>query len=113
MYAGIAVVKLIDLEPQFLAVEDEKVSRHVDTFAEADGIMFVCPKCFTEKGERAGVHSVICWFTNRPRVLPERNPKPGRWPASGTGYADLTLTSSVLLTSGCGWHGYVTNGEVT
>jgi hypothetical protein len=38
----------------------------------------------------------------------------------GTGFDDLTLNAdppgtarSVLLTSGCGWHGFVNNGEVT
>jgi hypothetical protein len=34
----------------------------------------------------------------------------------GSGYADLTLStpsSSISLSSGCMWHGYVTSGEVT
>lgn len=72
---------------------------------------------------RKGAHHVICWFRN-PRVLapvpPEMDPKPGRWWAEGDSLANLTfghgephMAKSVLLTSGCGWHGFVTNGEAS
>jgi hypothetical protein len=40
-------------------------------------------------------------------------PGPGRWTVSGTGLADLTLAPSIHLSGpGCGWHGFVTAGEV-
>lgn len=29
---------------------------------------------------------------------------------TGSDYSDLTLTPSILL--GCGWHGFITSGEV-
>jgi len=107
------MLKLSQLEPQFLARVDDKNFRHVFSLAEADGICFVCPKCLQDASmHRPGVHSVICW---RPQVLQTTSPTPGRWEFEGTGIDDLTLvagSSSVLLTSGCGAHFYVRNGEI-
>ena len=106
-------MKLRDLDAEFLKRLDDKTSRRVDTVAEADGIMFLCPKCFAEKGSSIGVHSVICWFVGK--VADHIDPKPGRWVPSGTGIDDLTFigpnAASVLLTGGCNWHGFIRNGE--
>lgn len=83
--------------------------------SDADGVMFLCPKCFSEKGSNIGVHSVICWFVGK--VADDVDPKPGRWNPSGTGVDDLTFIGpgavSVLLTAGCGWHGFVKDGDAT
>jgi hypothetical protein len=89
----------------------------VDTLAEADGVWFLCPKCYAEKGGAVGTHTVICWFVGK--VPDDIDPKPGRWTPTGTGLSDLTFvpsegrTQSVLLTGGCGWHGFVVNGDAT
>lgn len=91
----------------------------VYTLADAQGIEFLCPKCFAENGGRVGTHAVICW--SRSRGVPDHaHPAPGRWMLEGTGYHDLTLNGdppgnarSVLLLGGCDWHGFITNGEVT
>jgi hypothetical protein len=132
-------MKLTDLNPQFLkhakgiAGEDHGRTlpdgttqwggfeidefHYVDSFAEAHGIKFLCPVSFTKNGGAAGTHSVHVYFTGSP--VPDgigMNDKGEtvRWGASGTGYADLTLTPSILeqLGAPC-WHGYVTNGEVS
>jgi hypothetical protein len=108
-------MKLTDLEPQFLKWIDDTHHQQVDSIAEADGIFFVCPKCFAENNhQRPGVHGVICWEPNVPQTT---NPKPGRWEMIGTGLHDLSLragSSSILLTPpGCGAHFFITNGEVT
>ncbi len=116
-------MKLTELKPQLLRVDvPGRLRQYVDTLAEAQGVLFLCPKCFVENGGARGTHSVLCWFANR-GVLDSEEPGPGRWTAVGTGIADLTLNGSapdgsgsrsVLLTGpGCGWHGYITNGEVT
>jgi hypothetical protein len=109
-------MKLTELEPQFLRVEIPlKTRRHEDAFAAAQGIRFRCPKCFRANGGLVGTHQVICWFLGR-GVDPAEPPTPGRWVATGSGYADLTLSapsSSIALQGGCAWHGYVQNGEVT
>lgn len=116
-------MKLIELQPQFLryerGVDDVVHMVHVDAIEQAQGITFLCPKCFAANGGTRGTHGVICW--SRARGTPDDAlPGPGRWKLDGTGYHDLSLNAdppatarSVLLTGGCGWHGYVTAGEVT
>lgn len=108
-------MRLTDLEPQFLSYghdeQGREIHRYEDTIEYAQGIMFLCPKCFAEKG--ANVHHVICWNPSVPNYV---NPKPGRWNLVGTGYRDLSLvagSSSILLTSGCRWHGFIRDGEAT
>lgn len=112
-------MKLTDLNPQFLRVESPGHWRNVATLAEAQGIKFLCPKCFAQNGGAVGTHSVICW--SRSRGTPEsEEPGPGRWKMDGSSYTDLTLNAdppgsarSVLLKGGCKWHGFITNGEAT
>lgn len=85
----------------------------VDALADADGLMLLCPKCFATNGGPVGTHSVLCWFVGR--VPDDVDPKPGRWRPAGAGIDDLTFigpgAASVLLTGGCGWHGYVRDGS--
>lgn len=89
----------------------------VDTLAEAHGVWFLCPKCYAANGGAVGTHAVICWFVGK--VSDNVDPKPGRWTPIGTGLHDLTFvpsagrSHSVLLTGGCGWHGFVEQGNVT
>lgn len=118
-------MRLRDLDARFLRHTGETWD-HVDELAEADGVMFQCPLCAVGKpvaidddgGGRgvAGAHYVVCWFVGR--VPDEVDPKPGRWTPKGTGIDDLTFVPgeppqsvSVLLTSGCKWHGFVRDGE--
>lgn len=106
-------IRLKALEPQLLKCVSFYRSRFVERVEEADGIMFVCPKCLEANGgDRRGVHSIICWEPNVPLT---RSPGPGRWSLVGTSLDDLSLvagSSSIWLTSGCCWHGYVQRGEV-
>ena len=106
-------MRITDLEPQFLMNIDGKSWQHVGDINDADGILFVCPKCLAESGERPGVHSILCWT---PKVPQELSPGPGRWHLLGTGYNDLSLkgvsNDSVLLTGGCGAHFFVREGEI-
>jgi hypothetical protein len=103
-------MKLSDLEPRFLQIVDERHNQFVERIEQADGVMFLCPKCFN--GSPVGVHYVICW---RPHVGQEHPPTPGRWEFRGTGMENLSLvagSSSVLLTAGCRAHFYVRQGEI-
>lgn len=111
-------MRLAQLEARFIKHLDKGSWHVVFTLAEADGIQFVCPKCYTNLGKREGAHSVICWFVGK--VPDDETPGPGRWTPSGTGLEDLTFIPgdppravSVLLNSGCGWHGHVLKGEAT
>jgi len=115
-------VRLTDLEPTFLRIEQnsprgERVFGETDTMQGADGVMFLCPKCFQANAGPVGTHVMICW---RPHVPLTFTPQPGRWEFAGTGYGDLTLNAppglsarSVQIQGGCLAHFHITNGEVT
>lgn len=107
-------MKIIDLDAKFLTIEADRSYRVHESLAEAQGVTFLCPQCFATNGGRVGTHHVICWFNGR-GVPADLAPGPGRWNPSGTGLGDLTFVPpgavSVLLMSGCGWHGHVENGE--
>jgi hypothetical protein len=119
-------MRLTELEPRFVRYEKRADGvYHVETtnIRKAQGVQFLCPKCFTENAGPVGTHLVLCWSRSR-GVPDDATPGPGRWTLEGTGFDDLTLNGdskegpgkgarSVLLTSGCGWHGFITNGEVT
>lgn len=109
---------LVELEAEFLQVKYPKGFRVVKTLAEADGVWFLCPKCFEANKGPVGTHMVICWFVGK--VRDDMDPSPGRWTPSGTGLADLTFVPgtpprahSVWLNGdgGCQWHGWVQGGR--
>lgn len=120
-------MRLKNLDARFLKVISKDGYDIVDSLAEADGVMFQCPKCALQceagtDGVRKffrGAHYVICWFVGK--VPDDLDPKPGRWTPVGTGLDDITFMPgdpprnvSVLLTGpGCGWHGHVVSGEAT
>ncbi|MCK9463812.1 MAG: hypothetical protein M0R80_29695 [Proteobacteria bacterium] len=122
-------MRLTDLDACFL--EDVKADgscHRTDSIEKAQGVMFQCPKCaegkeiFEEDGKKGvcGAHYVMCWFANprnAPRVSDNLEPKPGRWYYEGTSLEDLTFTGpgaySILLTSGCCWHGFIKNGDAS
>lgn len=127
-------MRLTELRPRFIKYQVRDVDpnvfvdgiRHpdgkeitypfVESLAEADGIEFLCPKCFAANGGEVGTHAVICWFEGK--VADDVEPKPGRWNPTGTGFSDLSFvpgkkSNSVLLIGGCAWHGFITNGDAT
>lgn len=110
-------MRLLDLDPVFIRYAGERDIHVGDppdvTLEQADGVMFLCPVCFTGNNGRVRTHRVIC---NRPRVpqSPDRV-GPGRWEFQGSGLHDLSLvagSSSVLLEGGCRAHFFVQNGEI-
>lgn len=117
-------MRLTDLDPRFLTFDrgEDGYERYgaADGIEDAQGIMFLCPKCFAANGNmRRGVHQVVCWSRSR-GVPDDATPGPGRWALYGTGYDDLTLAAdppnsmrSVKLARGCKWHGHITDGVIT
>lgn len=96
-------MKLTDLEPVFVQCT-EKGYREVSTLGEAQGVRFLCP---------AGHgHGILVWFAER-GVPCAAVPGPGRWSVLGSSLADLSLSPSIQLGHGCGWHGFITDGKVT
>jgi len=112
-------VALTDLEPEWLAWIDGKSHRRMQpgSLKHADGIIFLCPKCYQIAHGSIGVHSVICWFEGH--VPDTAVPGPGRWTPKGTGFHDLTFVPGVkvgavsvqLLGGGCAWHGFIRDGR--
>ncbi len=106
------------LDAEFLVIIEANTFRRQAKMAGAQGVKFLCPKCFATNRGPVGTHSVICW--SRSAGTPEEmQPGPGRWKMDGSGISDLTLNGdaiggggarSVLLTSGCGWHGFINSG---
>ena len=106
---------LRELEAKFLRIDstDPQTMEYVDAIGDADGVIFLCPKCYDDNRGPVGTHSVICWS---PKVGQEHVPRPGRWNLTGTGLDDLTLvagSSSVALQgSDCQAHFFVRNGRI-
>lgn len=105
-------MKLTELEPRLYIVSVPGAfygKVFDDALATAQGIMFECPKCHD--------HQIRVWFSER--GVPEAERPTPRWVVRGTSFADLTLLPSINLVDedgvavACGWHGFVTNGEIT
>lgn len=95
-----------------------KFYQYVDTLAEADGIWFLCPKCFAANGGSRGTHSVMVGFAGRcppDSYMKNLEGKDVRWQVvSGAGLDDLVLSPSIALVCHpppppgfCAWHGFV------
>lgn len=108
-------MRLTELEPEFIKRgrnEENQETYSPVSIGEADGLFFLCPKCFSINKGNVGTHAMICW---KPHVPQDVSPSPGRWNLVGTGYHDLTLVagrSSVKVEAGCRAHFHITNGEV-
>jgi len=107
-------MRLTDLKPQFCRYDPPVMSPDgdgrqirgarniaVDTLAEAQGVWFNPPGTDV---------TFVIWFADR-GVPDDAFPGGARWPVTGTGYDDMTLTPSILIPNY--WHGFITNGEVT
>lgn len=116
------MTRLVDLEAKFIR-HDMRDGRTyhvaVSSIGEAQGVQFLCPKCFAANGGPVGTHAVICWSRSR-GVSDDVEPGPGRWKMDGASLDDLTLNAdppgtarSVQLNGGCEWHGFVNNGDAT
>lgn len=104
-------MNLTQLSPQFIKYVSPGRHQDVGGLHEAHGIVFLCPKCYKANGGPVGTHSVMVWFKNK-GVPDAEEPKPGRWSVvGGTGYANLSLGPSIQISTGCQWHGWVTNGS--
>ena len=86
---------------------------------KAQGVMFLCPKCFIANGGQVSTHMVVCWSRNR-GAPDDATPLPGRWRIEGAGLHDLTLDAeppehrrSIQVGSPCNAHFNVTGGEAT
>lgn len=104
------------LNPQFPADYRMKGYRYVDTLAEADGLIFLCPLCFAKNGGAVGTHGVAIPFPNAPdgQYIRGRDGSTPKWRVvGGSTLDDLQLAPSIqLLGDGCNWHGFVGSSGV-
>lgn len=119
-------VRLTDLNPRWVGAGGKGVSNadgSPATERHGVGISFDCP-CAPCTAKRTGDQDtdfylrVFVGFRNPVDGGPAFDPRPGaQWERAGDDFATLTLTPSILRhrigDSGCDWHGWVTNGEVT
>lgn len=103
-------MRLTELNPKFLASFDAGGSKTLGM-----GVSFACP-C----GRHEDAHRLYVPFANPigPGPLASVVDQRG-WTRSGETFETLTLTPSILRVEkreedgiGCGWHGFITNGEV-
>lgn len=111
-------MKLRDLQPHFVRYatrDDGEYSVPTLTSVDAQGIVFLCPLCFERNGGPMGTHSIAVTFEGRGAADNQGSTgtdgKPTRWSVEGLGFDDLTLKPSIQVVGGCGWHGFVKDGE--
>lgn len=82
---------------------------------DAQGILFLCPKCFQSNNGEIGTHEVQVTFANR-NVIDEHGvhngERPVRWNVEGSNFDDITISPSILIIGGCEWHGFIQHGEI-
>jgi hypothetical protein len=117
-------MRLVDLKPFFVRYEtrqedgkEREYTHTVDSLGDAQGIFFLCPKCFAADGGEVGTHAIDVTFADR-GALPNQGShgtdgSPTRWTVTGSDFSNLTTAPSILLIRGCAWHGFITNGEVS
>lgn len=112
-------MKLVDLNPEFLNAGGPGIYRRNEAgeLVPAEprhgvGVMFDCP-C----GNKDDDHRCYVPFENPLDGVPyPHEDGHARWLRGGDTFETLTLRPSILRNparGGCGWHGYITDGEVT
>jgi len=101
-------MKLVDLNPRWVGAGGPGITDAAgNPVAERTGvgISFDCP----------------CGYCGTRCYVPFENPVDGQapligpgplWRRTGEGFDTLTLVPSILRIGGCGWHGFITNGDV-
>jgi hypothetical protein len=101
-------MRLIDLHPQFYGAGGDAITdKHGNPVPERHGlgVTFDCP-CGCE-------HPIAIPFVNPLDGGPKHGDDPRRgWQRTGDSFETLTLSPSILRMDGCGWHGWVTEGEI-
>lgn len=106
-------MKLTDLHPEWMGAGGEGISNADGTPAiprQGVGILLDCP-C----GTCDEFHQLYVPFANPlDGGPPLQTGKNNGWQRTGDTFETLTLTPSILRTRphGCGWHGFITNGDV-
>lgn len=104
---------LTELNPQWMRAGGEGIFNADGTPAaprHGIGVLFTCP-C----GRCDAQHDCYVPFTNPLDGGPAVNDGHATWTRTGDTFETLTVTPSILRSTnrgGCGWHGFITAGEV-
>lgn len=104
-------MKLTDLNPQWVGAGGPGVTRNGKPVTERHGIglTFDCP-C------GCGIRGYVSFANPLDGGKPRLSPDEPSWQRTGDTFETLTLSPSIHRIpdrGGCGWHGWVRNGEVT
>lgn len=114
-------MKLTDLDASFIQRLENGNHRHVETIAEAQGIVFQCPEC-AKKAERSpdggyiGVHYLVLFFSNpmTPPSWAQAVHGHSGWEARGGTIAELDLSPSIGIGAGNSHaHFHIKAGAIT
>lgn len=108
-------MRLTELHPRFVGYGGEGVSdQHGNPVPFRHGIGLACD-CPCGKCDPRFKWLYVP-FENPLDGGPPVETKADKWHRVGTDFENITLTPSILRNAskgGCGWHGYITNGNVT
>lgn len=101
-------MKLSDLDPRFVGSGGDGITDALGNPAPKRigvGVLFECPcgTCGTE---------IYIPFTNPLDGGEPVNDGHATWLREGENFETMTLSPSILRIGGCGWHGFVRNGEI-
>jgi hypothetical protein len=110
-------MKLIDLAPRWVGAGGEGITQADGSPAperHGVGITFICP-CGTHPRDGEYDTDRCCIIFENPLDGGGRfdATTPGHyWTRVGETFETLSLTPSIQRVGGCGWHGFITNGEM-
>lgn len=102
-------MRLTTLNPKFLGAGGPGISNADGSPApkrHGVGIIMDCPCGDADEG-----HQLYVPFKNP--IDGGTSVEPRGWDRTGDTFDTLTLSPSILRTTGCKWHGWIRNGEVT
>jgi hypothetical protein len=107
-------MKLADLDPRWLGAGGDGVTRADGSPAperHGVGIIFECP-CGRSEHDDGGSHAIAIEFDRPLDGGPAHRTDGKVWQRTGETFETLTLSPSIQRIGGCGWHGWIRNGEV-
>lgn len=106
-------MRLTDLNPQWMGAGGDGITRDGQPVPARHGVGLLCTcPC----GQCDEYRELYVPFANPLDGGPSLESGHPRWERTGDTFETLTLRPSILRSKekgGCGWHGYITNGEVT
>lgn len=101
-------MRLVDLDPRWVDNGGDDVTDGADKpvpLRKGVALAFNCP-CGCK--DDVAIH-ITNPLDGGPKLMHDGFPT---WERTGEDFESLTLRPSILRMGGCGWHGFITNGEI-